>query len=334
MTDGKVGVASADVQLNVGSNEETTAYPIRVVLSGGYYGSEEDITVVTVSKPVNAGAIMGAGKIENIGSVGLIKGADTHFTSFSYDVRYNKKSTNPQGKMTFVVKSWYNKNGILDGVSKPHTYIIKTNAVNLFIIGPNNAGLAKNQAIFDAKANISECIDGTLVTVDGNSPIHITMTDNGTEGAIVDGKYVFDKIGITYYNNSGGLFYANKWDGKTHIEQDVLEGDVVVCSTTTKSAEIATAIEPEIVAEPGLKVYPNPFSDRLRFEFVAPEAVNARIDIMDMTGRLVKTIFEQPVEGGVSYEAEFRPEAEVSAMYIYRMVMGDAVYNGKVTFKK
>jgi hypothetical protein len=109
----------------------------------------------------------------------------------------------------------------------------------------------------------------------------------------------------------------------------------IYCTYTvnTKSAEIATAIAPEIELI-DLKVYPNPFSDRLRFEFVFPESVNARIDLYDMTGRMVKTIFEQPVEGGVSYEAEFRPEAIISGMYIYRVIMGDAVYNGKVIFKK
>ena len=53
-----------------------------------------------------------------------------------------------------------------------------------------------------------------------------------------------------------------------------------------------------------------------------------------MTGRMVKTIFEQPVEGGVSYEAEFRPETIISGMYIYRVTMGEAIYNGKVVFKK
>ncbi|HSO86869.1 MAG TPA: T9SS type A sorting domain-containing protein, partial [Draconibacterium sp.] len=78
----------------------------------------------------------------------------------------------------------------------------------------------------------------------------------------------------------------------------------------------------------------NPFSDKLRFEFVYPESVNARIDLYDMTGRLVKNIFEQPIEGGVSYEAEFKPDAIISGMYIYRMRMGDAIYNGKVVFKK
>jgi len=49
---------------------------------------------------------------------------------------------------------------------------------------------------------------------------------------------------------------------------------------------------------------------------------------------LVKNIFEQPVEGGVKYNAEFKPEVIISGMYIYRVKMGEAIYNGKVTFKK
>jgi len=100
-----------------------------------------------------------------------------------------------------------------------------------------------------------------------------------------------------------------------------------------KSAEIATAITPDLELA-DLKVYPNPFSDRLRFEFVSPGSVNVRIDLYDMTGRMVKTVFEQPIESDVSYEAEFKPETIISGMYIYRMVMGEAVYNGKVVFKK
>jgi hypothetical protein len=112
----------------------------------------------------------------------------------------------------------------------------------------------------------------------------------------------------------------------------------VYCTYTpigTKAADIATDVDITTefrVAE--LNVYPNPFSEKLRFEFVSPESVNARIDLYDMTGRLVKTIFEQPVVGGASYEAEFRPETIISGMYIYRVIMGETVYNGKVVFKK
>ncbi len=96
----------------------------------------------------------------------------------------------------------------------------------------------------------------------------------------------------------------------------------------TKSAKISSEINQDIektelqdIEKTELKVYPNPFSDKLRFTFVAPESVNARIDIYDLTGRIVNTVFEQPVERGVRYEAEFRPEADIDGMYIYRITM-------------
>jgi hypothetical protein len=45
-------------------------------------------------------------------------------------------------------------------------------------------------------------------------------------------------------------------------------------------------------------------------------------------------VFEAPVEAGVNYEADFRPETIISGMYIYRVTMGENIYNGKVVFKK
>jgi hypothetical protein len=82
-----------------------------------------------------------------------------------------------------------------------------------------------------------------------------------------------------------------------------------------------------------LNVFPNPFTERLRIEFVSPGDVNARIDIYDMTGRFIKTIFEQPVEAYQYYEAEFKPEIIVSGFYVYRLILGNDVRSGKVIYK-
>jgi hypothetical protein len=83
-----------------------------------------------------------------------------------------------------------------------------------------------------------------------------------------------------------------------------------------------------------MKVYPNPFSDRLRFEFIATVDAQARIDLFDMTGRLVNTVFDLPVKAGQDYQAEFKPVNEVSGMYFYRATIGEQVFNGKVMYKR
>jgi hypothetical protein len=83
-----------------------------------------------------------------------------------------------------------------------------------------------------------------------------------------------------------------------------------------------------------LLVYPNPFSERVHFEFVPAEAVYARIDMFDVTGRLVKTIINQPVQAGVVYNAAFKPDGAVRSFYLYRMTLGGSIQTGKVIYRE
>jgi hypothetical protein len=105
-----------------------------------------------------------------------------------------------------------------------------------------------------------------------------------------------------------------------------------VIKTKVKSAEIADVPDDQFMKNE-LKVYPNPFNDRLKFEFSSPEPVHARIDVYDMTGRLIETVFDQPIEGKTNYHAEFKPLNLVSAMYIYRIAIGKANYIDKALYK-
>ena len=185
-------------------------------------------------------------------------------------------------------------------------------------------------------------------TVSLTSPVAVTS------GQTVWLGWVFqNSIGVRYTSGTPGRALSTEtWTagmpaafGSSSIENfkysiycnyttNAVPPTLAVLQDDPKSAQVVST---EIVSQKfeagDLKVYPNPFSDKLRFEFVSPESVNARIDLYDMTGRMVKTIFEQPIEGNISYEAEFRPEAIISGMYIYRVILGETVYNGKVVFK-
>ena len=48
----------------------------------------------------------------------------------------------------------------------------------------------------------------------------------------------------------------------------------------------------------------------------------------------MQTVFDNEVKAGVETNAEFTPSTKVSGMYIYRMTLGDEVFNGKVMYKK
>jgi trimeric autotransporter adhesin len=170
MADGTIGFASAIVQLNIGSlNVES--FQIAVGIKRAYENNPMDVTssaIVTVAKPGLSGVLMGAGELCNTNSGGLIRGESSLTTRFSFDVIFNKKFTNPQGKVNLWIVSNYNSGGILDG--RQHFYIVSSNAISLLSVKDPNAS-------FSSKANVVEQLpDGTIVPVEGGSILQVAMT--------------------------------------------------------------------------------------------------------------------------------------------------------------
>jgi hypothetical protein len=96
----------------------------------------------------------------------------------------------------------------------------------------------------------------------------------------------------------------------------------------TKSILIAT---PE---DPVLHVYPNPFNEHLKFEFSHPESVHATINIYDLAGRKIKTVFTGNIIGGVMNDADFITNSIKEGLYIYKISLGEDVYVGNIVHNK
>ncbi len=93
-------------------------------------------------------------------------------------------------------------------------------------------------------------------------------------------------------------------------------------------AEIIT--NTRLVQSAAVKIYPNPYVDKLYVEFTAPESADARIDLYNPAGRLVKNIFNQPVVSGSFYRVEYIPNQPEGNFLLYRMKIGTTVFNGKI----
>jgi hypothetical protein len=217
ITDGTVGTATAVVQLNIGS-ADSQDYKITVVVSGAYYNSPSDPasqTLIVVSKPITGGRFEGRGSINNTngyGSAGLIKGASQYETTFFFDVKYNNKGTNPQGKVTIWVWSYYKPDGTLD--TTIHKYVIKSNSISTLAINQKVAGTA----LFSSKATVKEELpDGSMVSIDGGAILQISVTDKDSSG---------DLLAITVQRSKGGLWYSSNWNGTKTVEKAVSTGDV------------------------------------------------------------------------------------------------------------
>ena len=87
------------------------------------------------------------------------------------------------------------------------------------------------------------------------------------------------------------------------------------------------------IAEPKVSVYPNPFSDRVFFEFDFNTDGNALLEIYDIKGSKISTLYNNRVESGVKYRIEYSPENVVPGMLLYRLVKDGRVFQGKLIYK-
>ena len=216
---------------------------------------------------------------------------------------------------------------------------------NVFI---NKNVVFERNSVFNAEGNpVRVYVDGNVIVMDGSSvtaQIHAHHNDIIVNGwykrpTTMNGTFIAKRI--------HGLINViwNKYQFSTpcEIQEPVIDDEDTSdeCDNNNhyshnyynKSAQISSEISP-VVELAEVKAYPNPFTDKLNFTFVSPEQTHARIDIYDVTGRKVKTVFEGVVESSVTYNATFTPETQTSAIYLYRLVIGVEVFNGKVIYKK
>ena len=79
-------------------------------------------------------------------------------------------------------------------------------------------------------------------------------------------------------------------------------------TTEIKSASLDSPVKSLFnVAE--LRAYPNPFTERVRFDFVSPESVDAQIDIYGMIGRKIATVFKGTIEEAIEAGEKMLAEA-------------------------
>ena len=91
------------------------------------------------------------------------------------------------------------------------------------------------------------------------------------------------RIKIWDIDNSDAIVYDNNIDGDDNADPatEISGGSITIHTTNTKSAEL---IIPE-AENASLLVYPNPFADKVIFEFASPEETHTSIEIFDLSGK-------------------------------------------------
>ena len=81
-----------------------------------------------------------------------------------------------------------------------------------------------------------------------------------------------------------------------------------------------------------LNVYPNPFGNKLNFEFTSHEDADATLVIYNIIGQKIKTLLDRGIRAGELNTVSFIPENQVAGVYIYQLKLNDHIQVGRVIY--
>ena len=317
----------------LGSNL-STSITVSWEIGGGKYSNkncEEKESLVTVSAPAND-FVTGGGYIiltDAVNGGSWVGDAGTK-NNFGFNIKWSKNFSRLQGSFNTI---WRTEDG--------RRFQARTNSAGALVVYKKldaNGKLIGYQAnIIYTNVNIRELCDACTNGA-GNGKVILTVYDWGEPGSNLAQKQP-DEIGFVIFDNKGNIVHAtnvyNNMDGLKPVGVQYLDaGNIQVHANPTnlenKSAEVLFTDD----MEHALKVYPNPFTHRLYFDLQWNQTSHALLEIFDIRGVKLTTLFDNTVEAGHFYRIEYAPGAVTPGMLMYRLVIGNEVINGKVLYQK
>ncbi|MBW6537131.1 MAG: hypothetical protein K0B11_19135 [Mariniphaga sp.] len=330
----KIYIFSQKYSVALGSNY-STSITVTWEISGDEYtseGCEENETLVTVSAPTDDFVTGGGYIILTEDAQGEYGGSAGTKNNFGFNVKWFNNFKRLKGSFNTIWR--------MDG----RRFQARTNSASALIITEQIDGegnlIGYRADIIYTNVNIIElCDDCTWGT--GNGTVILTIYDWGEPGS----NWVQtqpDQIGFAVLDNKQNLIHStNLFDYNGNPDKIVLQyldgGNIQVHAKPTnqenKSAEISTGSD-LVLVNSELKVYPNPFSDKVVFEFVAAEDARARLEITNILGQRVAVLMDQHVQKGVLNRVEYEPVDVILQMLIYRLLLDDNIQTGRIIYKK
>jgi hypothetical protein len=87
----------------------------------------------------------------------------------------------------------------------------------------------------------------------------------------------------------------------------------------------------ETANEIQVKAYPNPFSDKVNFQFVSPVRARATLDIYNISGQKIASVFSGMVDAGIPKTVQYvKGKTVANSTLVYKLTIGDKAVYGKV----
>ncbi len=87
-------------------------------------------------------------------------------------------------------------------------------------------------------------------------------------------------------------------------------------------------------AQNELSVYPNPFNDKVTFEFIPVTDSHATLEIYSLTGQKVEVLMNKDVRKGILNRVEYTPRKQVPGVLLYQLRLDDSVVNGRIIYNR
>ena len=158
----------------------------------------------------------------------------------------------------------------------------------------------------------------TLVAIDGH-------LNNGTGP---------DRFRIRITNGSGVVVYDNGLNAaeNTDVSTVLGGGSIVIHEMRQKGSGMEGQTSDG--AQISVNAFPNPFSEKVVFDMQFAKEGNAQLEIFDIRGTKVGTLFSQRVEAGLQYRVEYTPTNLLPGMLVYRLILDGEVITGRILYQK
>jgi hypothetical protein len=101
-----------------------------------------------------------------------------------------------------------------------------------------------------------------------------------------------------------------------------------VCAAGGITSKVTTNIE-FTESETTVKAYPNPFSDRIKFVVTTPVAGRGNLEVYNMMGQKVKTVYQGFITAGTQSFELSMPKQQISNL-VYVLRIGSKKMSGKI----
>jgi len=130
-----------------------------------------------------------------------------------------------------------------------------------------------------------------------------------------------------------GLYIAHNIIGEEYSQFHINPA----CNCRGQAAAKVSQLEEEKLMTPSvlenphisLKAYPNPFSEKLNIEIISKENSSVKLDIFNVSGQRVITLFEDEMQASESLTIAYKPRSMTGGMVIYRLKSDGGTWYGK-----